>query len=766
VRRPLLWASLSFLAGVATGPSLGPALVYSAFAASLGLAVVSVWGSGRGRVAAAVLLACAAGVGATAGALSRSPPGPRELAAHVGERVEVEGLAATDGSQFVLDSVRVLVPAGLRGHRVLVRGKTKVAVGDRVRVRGKLLPLPEARNPGEPEPARFLYRERVRAVLAADRVVVLDSGRGYPVLRWAAELRKALQAVYGRVLPPPLDAVLAGVVLGIPIPDRSLQQAFRDSGLVHLLVASGAQLSAVGAAVYLALRRFRRTVRSVAALAAVLGFAVVAGWEPSMARAAVMAAVTVAAGLSRREVDPPTLLGLAAAVLVAAHPLLLWDVGFQLSFAATAALLFVSPALRQHLPLQPPWVREGVAAAVSCQVFVLPLLLWHFGHLQPWAVAANVLALPAAAFLVPVGLLGGLVGLVWVPAAVPLLRLAQVGCAYLVWVARTVADFPLATVRLPEGKAAAALLAVGVGAGVAAWRGWVRPSRGIVAAVVALAVAVWGRALPPPPYAEVVFLDVGQGDAVVIRSPEGHRVLLDGGPEAEPVTGFLARSGGRVDVAVLSHPHADHVTGLTHALRSFGAGLVLEPGYPHPTPSYAEFLRTVRERGIPYRVGRRGMRVELGRGATLEVLWPPEPLWEGPSAVNENSLVVVLRYGDVRFLFPGDVEAGAEGSLVASGGDLRAEVLKVPHQGSRTSSSEEFLSAVAPRVAVLSVGKANPYGHPHRDVLARYARLGVSLYRTDRDGAVTIRTDGRSLWVKTVKPGWCCTAWWTAWRTR
>lgn len=765
MRRPLLWASLSFLAGVATGPYLGLAFP-SVSAVSLGLAVVSLWAAGRSRAAAAVLLACVAGVGATAGALSRSPPGPGELAGHVGQRVEVEGLAATEGSRFVLDAARVVFPQGLRGHRVMVRGRTRVAVGDRVRVRGKLAPLPEARNPGEADPARFLYRERVRAVLVADLVVVVESGRGYPVLRWAAQLRKALQAVYEQVLPPPLNAVLAGVVLGVPVPDRNLQQAFRDSGLVHLLVASGAQLSAVAAAVYVALRRFRRTVRSVAALAAVLAFAVVAGWEPSMARAAVMAAVAVAAGLSRREVDPATLLGLAAAVLAAAHPLLLWDVGFQLSFAATAALLFLSPALQQRLRFGPAWLREGLAAAVSCQVFVFPLLLWHFGHLQPWAVAANVLALPASAFLVPVGLLGGLVGLVWTPLAVPLLRVAQGGCAYLVWVARAVADLPGATVNLPDAKATAVLLGVWVGAGVAAWRGWVRPSRSVLASVVALAVAVWVRALPPPPYAEVVFLDVGQGDGVVVRGPEGHRVLLDGGPEGEPVTGFLARSGGRVDLALLSHPHADHVTGLTQALRRFGAGLVLEPGYPHPTPSYAEFLRTVRERRIPYRVARRGMRVELGRSAILEVLWPPDPLWEGPSAVNENSLVVLLRYGDARFLFPGDVEAGAEGSLVASREDLRAHVLKVPHQGSRTSSSEAFLSAVAPRVAVLSVGKANPYGHPHGDVLARYARLGVSLYRTDRDGAVTIRTDGRNLWVKTMKPGWCCTAWWTAWRTR
>ncbi|MER3461052.1 MAG: hypothetical protein C4303_08155, partial [candidate division GAL15 bacterium] len=248
------------------------------------------------------------------------------------------------------------------------------------------------------------------------------------------------------------------------------------------------------------------------------------------------------------------------------------------------------------------------------------------------------------------------------------------------WVARTVSSLPASTVHAADPRAAAALLACWVLVGVAACRGWLRPTRAVVAATLALAVAVWVRLLPAPAHTEVVFLDVGQGDAIVVQSPHGHRLVLDGGPEAQPLVGYLARQGGRVDVAVLSHPHADHLVGLVHALRRFGAGLVLDSGYPHPTPVYAEFLHTVRARRIPYRLARRGLRILLGE-VEVRVLWPAV-LWEGASAVNENSVVVLLRYGRVRFLFPGDVEAGAEGALVAAGEDLGAEVLKVPHQGS------------------------------------------------------------------------------------
>ncbi|MCS7236202.1 MAG: DNA internalization-related competence protein ComEC/Rec2 [Armatimonadota bacterium] len=755
-RRPLLWTSVAFVAGSAAGvyQVLPP---WPAFGAAVGLVLVAAWAAGRARLAGAVLLACAAAAGAAVGGAAHTGPRADELAGLGGRLVEVEGFAATSGARFVLDATHVLQPAGTRPSRVGVRGRTQVAVGDRVRVRGRLLPLPEATNPGQSDPSRWLHRHGARAVVAAERVWVV--GRGGPWWqRWPESARTALQEVYRRALGPPLDSLLAGAVLGVPVRDQELQEAFRRSGLVHLLVASGAQLSTVAASSYLLLRRLRRPFRVAGALAAVLAFAWVAGWEPSMARAAIMAGVAVAAGLLRREVDPPTLLAFAAAVLVAVRPLWLADVGFQLSFAATAALVWLAPSLEDALRVKSRLVREGLAAAVACQLFVAPLVVWHFGELQVWAVVANVLALPVSALVVPAGLLGGVVGLVWLPAAVPVLWVAAAGCAYLAWLARWVSALPGATAYAPDPKALALVLGLCGSLAVAAWRGRMRPGRAAVLAAVAAAVAVWVRALPPPPYAEVVFLDVGQGDAVVARGPNGERLVVDGGPEAEPLLGFLARSGGKLDVAVLSHPHADHVAGLLHAVRRFGARVVLDSGYPHPTPVYAEFLRTVREGGIPYRLARRGVRVSLGR-LELRVLWPPSELWEGPSGANENSVVALLQYGEVRFLLPGDVEAGAEASLVSSGENLRAHVLKVPHQGSRTSSSEPFLKAVAPQVAVLSVGRWNPYGHPHQDVLARYARAGIALYRTDRDGAVTIRTDGRALWVQATKRAWCCTGW-------
>jgi competence protein ComEC len=762
VRRPLLWCSLAFAAGAAAGVEWVVAADRAA-AVALSLAGLSVFAAGRARVAGLLLAGAVAAAGLAVGGHAAGGPDLAFLSRQLGRKVTAEGHALTDGTRFVL-RVTALGASPAGRVRVLVRGRVRVDVGDRVRVSGRLLSLPAPRNPGEPDPARFLYRHRVGAVLVADRVQVLVPGEAARLLQVAARARDALADVYRRTLREPYGAVLAGVVLGLPVPDRGIQDAFRTSGLAHLLVASGAQLTTVAAAAYVALRRLRRGARALGALAAVLTFALVAGWEPSMARAAVMAGLCALAVLARRESDPATALAATAATLLASNPLLVRDVGFQLSFAATAGLVFVAPDLEGRLRALPGLVREALAAATACQVAVAPLLVWHFGQLQPLAVTANVLALPAAAVLVPLGLAAGVVGLVWQAAALPLLWAAEAGCAYLVAVARGFASLPGATWHVTgDTQSRLAVAAVTILALLVA-SGRLRPARAAVLAAVAAAAAVWIRVLPPPPHAEVVFLDVGQGDGILIRTPQGHRVVVDGGPEAEPLAGALLRAGGRPDVAILSHAHADHVVGLTHALRRFGAGMVLDPGYPHPTPAYVEFLRTVEERRIPYRSARRGLRLGLGR-ASIEILWPPGQFVEGPSPANENSVVVSFRFGDVRFLLPGDVEGAAEASLVAWGTDLAAQVLKVPHQGSRTSSSEPFLDAVRPRLAVLSVG-ANPYGHPHHEVLARYARRGVVVYRTDRDGAVSVRTDGRELWVRTTRQRWCCAASWTGWRTR
>lgn len=276
----------------------------------------------------------------------------------------------------------------------------------------------------------------------------------------------------------------------------------------------------------------------------------------------------------------------------------------------------------------------------------------------------------------------------------------------------------------------------------------------LIACLLALSpVSAAARAAAPT--LRVDFIDVGQGEAALVTSPAGKTVLIDGGPahRAPALVAFLAAHvHGPLDLILLSHRHEDHLGGLPSVVHQTGARLFLDAPVAHAGPDYDLLMRELDARGIPARQATRGRRIDLGAGAVITLLGPPEPPITGSrSDVNANSVVARLTYGGVSILFAGDAESPTEKWLLGSGQELRADVLKVPHHGSRYASGMRFLRAVRPRVAVISAGAGNEYGHPARATLDRLARAGAEVYRTDLDGDVTVETDGTSVRVRTAR---------------
>lgn len=274
-----------------------------------------------------------------------------------------------------------------------------------------------------------------------------------------------------------------------------------------------------------------------------------------------------------------------------------------------------------------------------------------------------------------------------------------------------------------------------------------------------------GDHAPPRAPLRVTFLDVGQGDAAVIEGPTGRVAVIDGGgrpgtdeafgddPGSRVVVPFLRSRGiSAVDLLVPTHPDDDHAQGLNAVTTRLGVRAALVCGYPGPSAPYTRLLARLRARRVPLYVARRGQRIDLGGGARLEVLAPTDrPILSGRSVTNDNCTVLRLVYGRARFLFTGDAEAEEEADILHSGADISADVLKVGHHGSRWSTSPPFLAAVRPAIAVISVGASNTFGHPHREVLERLAGAGARVYRTDRQGAITIETDGERIHVRTAR---------------
>jgi competence protein ComEC len=251
---------------------------------------------------------------------------------------------------------------------------------------------------------------------------------------------------------------------------------------------------------------------------------------------------------------------------------------------------------------------------------------------------------------------------------------------------------------------------------------------------------------------EVSFLDVGQGDAIPIQY--GNRTMLvDGGPiEAGPtVASYLISHGvNRIDVLVSTHPHADHIGGLLTVLREFPVKVVYDSGIPHTTQTYEQYLTLIDQKNIRYVVPQRGDVIDLGTGLTVQVLSPP-PGGIAGGDLNENSIVLKITFGATSLLLASDAGFPAENAMLFSGFDLKSEVLKVGHHGSKYSSGTAFLKAVDPKYAVIEVGAGNTYGHPAPATVARLEEIGAKVYRTDRDGNIVMTSDGRGIMVSTQR---------------
>jgi competence protein ComEC len=692
----------------------------------------------------------------------RAPP-IDVLSALDGRRVAFRGTAASDirklETGWSLDaSVRRLMLPGRDPVQVDLSARLWLSgrgdpppsdLGERVDVDGTL----QAIRPGEGGFAEYLRDRGLAASVSVATIDVLKKPAS-PVLRLANAAREAFREGASVALP----RREAGLLLGLAIGDTSgmdpeVEEDFRASGLGHLLAVSGsnvamflAPLLAVAAAM-----RASSATRLLLGIAGVAFFAMLTRWEPSVLRASAMAGLALAGSFAGRPRSSAPLLGGAVLLLLVGDPWLVRSVGFQLSVAATAGIVALAGPLASRLWWLPRPVALAAAATLGAQVAVTPLLLLRFGVVPTATLLANLLAFPA----VPLSLLGGLAAAgaanVWVPAGRLVGGMAELPLRYVEGVADRLARAPLPQV-VSEGVALPAIVAIL--AGVAVWR--LRRGRRPVGGLVALLVVgafLWpagGRAGPPSALT-VTFLDVGQGDAAVVRTPDGATVLIDSGPDDQEVARELARLGvRRIDLVVVSHAHADHVNGFPAIFARFPVALLIEPGCPHDAPQYRRMLESARSEEIPVRNPRGGERLEVG-SLTIEVLGPEVCSGDEP---NDNSLVLLLHpAGDAdprsSVLFTGDAEEPAQRDLLADGDPVAAAVLKVPHQGGATST-EEFFHAVGAEVAVVSVGP-NEYGHPVPWVLAALRRTGAIVLRTDQSGDVTVRFGPQGVLVESAR---------------
>jgi competence protein ComEC len=607
-----------------------------------------------------------------------------------------------------------------------------IAVGQPVAGTGTVEALP---RPAEDFEAYLLGR----GVTARLRAFGL-AARGPPenaALRVANAVRDGFRRGAEAALPDRDAGLIRGLAIGdTEGMDPEVEEDFRATGLTHLLAVSGSNVAlvvvpALAIAARLGIRRSGR----IAAAAVVVGlFALVTRWEPSVLRASAMAAIGLAAMWAGRPRRVAPALGVAVLALLVIDPLLAMSAGFQLSVGATAGLAAMAAPLAARLTMLPRPVAGAAAATIAAQAAVTPLLLLLFGTVPTVTLLANVLAFPAVAPALLLGSAAAALAQAWPHLGQGVGRLAEVPLGFLIGLADRLARFPL-----PSVTGGAAVAAAGAGlAAVMAWRLRRGRSPGLALATAAvLALLGWSSApsAGPPGSLTVTFLDVGQGDAAVVRTPEGATLLIDAGPDPHQVaTELAALSVRRIDLAVATHAHADHVEGFAAVMARYPIGLLLEPGCPGDSPSYHRFLTAVRDEHVPVRHPRGGQRLAVGE-LGIEILGP-DRCSPGGASPNDDSLVLRLTYGRSTALFPGDAEVPAQRDLLSDGDPVQAALLKVPHHGGDTSDPE-FLDATSATVAVVSTGP-NTYGHPNPGLLSILRSERMAVLRTDRVGDVTV----------------------------
>jgi len=662
----------------------------------------------------------------------------------------------------------------------------------------------------KPEPledfdyGKYLARQGIGSVMLYPHATLLEEGHGSPILKAVYAVRHRLGESLATVPPGDQSALAEALLLGRRANvSEGLTEAFRRTGTSHILAISGLH---VGVLMVLCLGlgiRFlgrKRNLYILFPLVAVWFYALLSGFSASVERAAIMVTVYLTALALGRQRSVLPALALAAGIMTGIDPRTLQDVSFQLSVTAVAGIALLTPplsrvlraALARRVGGKPrelvfgTGLIEMVAVCTAATVATLPLIAFHFHRVSVVGIPATLLLLPAVPFALVTaaltavgGIINGVLGQVlgWV-AFVPLSYISglvellgwapgiSVSAArvsgLLVWTYYGVGVAALLAPRFSQDarRFLSRLEEILIGHELGVPR-LLKEGRALLVfppvLLAGLAFLLWtAAATAPDGRLHVSFLDVGQGDSILIETPSGRQVLVDGGPDPRRAVQLLGRSlpfwDRSLDLVVLTHPQDDHLAGLVEVAKRYHLGTVMEGPDKPSTALYHQWGKAVEENDVPVVRAQLGQRVPLEDGLVLEVLGPPSRPFSGASAINENSVVLRVAWGGVSFLLTGDIEEKAEYRLLLLEAPVRSTVLKVAHHGSYTSTSSEFLMAVNPVVAVVSVCADNRFGHPSPEVLSRLKTQvgGGRIYSTAENGTIELTTDGTRLWVKTA----------------
>lgn len=641
--------------------------------------------------------------------------------------------------------------------------------GQELIFRGRLNAPKGKRNPGGFDYRGYLAQSGISATIFSrnDNIAATKRVRINPIVKLGLELRNRIINVVNKSLPQQQAGLLNGMLIGYRGGlSEEVEQAFSDSGLTHLMAVSGANIAFIMMPLIFIFKKMRikQKIANCFLIGILILFVFVTGFSPSVLRAAIMAITVLIGQILRRETDVIASISLAAILLLIYNPGTLFNIGFQLSFAATFSLVLMYKGIKEWLSfrLMPVFLADVLAATLAAQAGVLPITAYYFNKVSIISVVSNILVVPVTQVITILGFLMAVLGQVNIIFSQFIGYINSTFLTFVLYVCKLSAQIPFAAITVVTPPVMGVGIYYLVLFFVIKFRetGKFKPNLKHYAAAFSVMLLVLVIYFMRPAGLEVVFIDVGQGDSAFIRTYKGTTVLIDGGgytsgTDSRSNTGetvvipFLMDYGvSKIDLVVATHGHDDHIGGLVPVLEQLGIDNFIIPDCTSKK-EFDELIKIAYARGIKVKACSRGEVINLDDKTSLYVLHPPRGFSAVDSSLNNTSLVIKLVYGNTSVLFTGDIEEEAENMLVTDAVNVKSMVLKIPHHGSSTSASSGFLEAVNPKAAVISVGD-NYFGHPSERVIKELEKNKISIFRTDQNGAVILFSDGKNIKLKSM----------------
>jgi len=637
-------------------------------------------------------------------------------------------------------------------------------LGKRVEVSGILEEPEPNRNPKLFNYKLYLKSQKINSMLygSIDQLKFLESQNSIPKL--VGQLRHKIITNSYKIMSEKESGILLGILFGQKdYVDDEVNQSFQEVGVAHILAVSGLNVGIV----YLFMNRLLKGItlhfRTIIIVLALFVHMMITGNTPSVARATFMILMYILSQFFDRKYDSISAIFFAALIMLIVNPIQLMMTGFQLSFLAVLSIALLYKPILSKMKYIPEYWAELIAVTIAAQIGILPITVYYFNIISPWAPLVNLPIVIILGYLVPVGMLVILISFFSIGVAGFLGYFLQIGVVLMTKIAEFAGYLPFSVLKMVSPSAfTTAVFYLVIILSLLSKQYFVKAKyskRNYIFALLAIYIIVqMGRSIIPDKM-ELTFLDVGQGDCSIIRTPGGQTVLIDGGGNREGgfdvgekiLVPYLLKNGIRkIDLIFISHFHKDHMGGLISVLENMKTETLIIGEQPERTEEYDLILSKCKEKNVKVQVMSVGETVILEKDMSFKVLHPSDSLiTNSRDDINNNSLVVLMEYKNMRTLFTGDIEAEAESHIVQNYPDLKVDILKIPHHGSKNSSSQELLDLLEPRIAVIQVGRNN-FGHPDETVLEKLENRNISLYRNDLNGAIIITISGEKVITRTT----------------